>query len=68
MWNFLLQTYYYNIINFFQSRHKQKISNKESEIQTTKKEIAKIQKQINDANKSKLKLETLEGKFKTAEE
>ncbi|CAH2096290.1 unnamed protein product [Euphydryas editha] len=49
------------------SRHKQKISNKESEIQTTRKEIAKIQKQINEANKSKQKLEALDEKLKTAE-
>ncbi|CAH0715635.1 unnamed protein product, partial [Brenthis ino] len=50
------------------SRHKQKISNKESEIQNVKKDLVKIEKQINDANKSKLKVEVLETKLKNAEE
>lgn len=55
-------------MNYFQSRHKQKIAGKEAEIQTVKKDIAKIEKQINDANKSKLKLEVVEEKLKAAEE
>ncbi|CAK1580166.1 unnamed protein product [Parnassius mnemosyne] len=50
------------------SRHKQKISNKESEIQSIKKETTKIEKEINDTNKSKVRLEFLEKKMNTAEE
>ncbi|XP_061383704.1 DNA repair protein RAD50 [Danaus plexippus] len=50
------------------SRHKQKISNKETEIQTVKKEIMKMGQQITDANKSKQRLEILDAKLKTAEE
>ncbi|XP_059049684.1 DNA repair protein RAD50 [Achroia grisella] len=50
------------------SRHKQKISGKESEINKNKRDINKLDRDINDANESKVKLETLESKMNVAEE
>lgn len=51
-----------------QSRHKQKISGKEVEIATARKDINKLEKQITDANEAKTRLDVLEQRLNTAEE
>ncbi|XP_049873545.1 DNA repair protein RAD50 [Pectinophora gossypiella] len=50
------------------TRHKQKISNKEVEIATARKDINKLEKQITDAHDAKTRLELLEQKLNDAEE
>ncbi|KAI8434975.1 hypothetical protein MSG28_003429 [Choristoneura fumiferana] len=50
------------------SRHEQKISNKEADIMTVKNDIVKTEKEIKNANQSKLRLQELEQKVKNAED
>ncbi|KAM3965158.1 DNA repair protein rad50 [Aphomia sociella] len=50
------------------SRHKEKISSKESEINKNKREANKLDREIKDVNESKIKLEALEAKMNAAEE
>lgn len=50
------------------SRHNEKISNKELDIETAKKHILKKDNEINDANVSRSRLEEIETKLKAAEE
>ncbi|XP_026327377.1 DNA repair protein RAD50 isoform X2 [Hyposmocoma kahamanoa] len=50
------------------SRHKEKISNKEMEIATARKDINKLEKQITDANEAKTRLDILETRLKAAEQ
>ncbi|CAG9786668.1 unnamed protein product [Diatraea saccharalis] len=50
------------------SRRKQMISNKESEIKKNEINIQRVDKEIAQANQSKVNMEALEQKFKTAEE
>ncbi|KAI8436566.1 hypothetical protein MSG28_010093 [Choristoneura fumiferana] len=49
------------------SRHNEKISNKEIDIETAKKQILKKENEINDANVSRSRLEEIETKLKAAE-
>ncbi|XP_063624713.1 DNA repair protein RAD50-like [Cydia splendana] len=50
------------------SRHNEKISNKELDIETAKKHILKKDNEINDANVSRSRLDEIEAKLKAAEQ
>ncbi|KOB70029.1 putative RAD50-like protein [Operophtera brumata] len=49
------------------SRHKQKISSKDTEIHKNKRELTKLEKEINATNESRTRLEALEKKLSDAE-
>lgn len=55
-------------MSLLQARHKQKIVSKEGEITKVKKDIIKKNKEIDDANESKVKLDALETKLNASEE
>lgn len=57
----------YLLYNILQSRHKQKIVSKESEIQGVRREMMKLERAITDATDSKQKLDVLQEKLDAAE-